>query len=68
MAEKLYTECLQTHPGMAQCRADLAVILMARGKRCDAIDHMRKYVKAAPGSAQSVQFSRIIEQFEPQCQ
>ncbi|MBT9559658.1 MAG: FHA domain-containing protein, partial [Myxococcales bacterium] len=28
-AEKLYKECLATHPGMIQCRGDLAVILMA---------------------------------------
>ncbi len=66
-AEKLYKECLATHPGMIQCRGDLAVILMAKGQRCEAIDQMRRYVKAAPGSAQAVQFARLIEQFEPQC-
>ncbi|MBT9560447.1 MAG: hypothetical protein IV100_30765 [Myxococcales bacterium] len=52
---------------MIQCRGDLAVILMAKGQRCEAIDQMRRYVKAAPGSAQAVQFTRLIEQFEPQC-
>ncbi len=66
-AESLYLGCLvadKTHLG---CRGDVAVILMARGKRCDAITHMRIYVKAAPKAAKSVQFRRLIEAFEPGC-
>ncbi|HIA03019.1 MAG TPA: FHA domain-containing protein [Myxococcales bacterium] len=67
LAEALYRQCLKTHSGMQSCRADLAVILMARGKRCEALRHMRRYVKSHPGSGKAVQFKRLIEQFEPQC-
>lgn len=67
LAEKKYRECLKMHPGMAQCRADLAVLLMARGKHCEALKHMRRYVKARPGASKSVSFRRMIETFEPQC-
>jgi thioredoxin-like negative regulator of GroEL len=67
LAEKLYRQCLKTHAGMASCRADLAVILMARSKRCEALKHMRKYVRSHPGSGKAIQFNRLIEQFEPQC-
>ena len=67
LAEALYRQCLKSHSGMQSCRADLAVILMARGKRCEALRHMRRYVKSQPGSGKAVQFRRLIEQFEPQC-
>ena len=67
LAEKLYAKCLAVHPGMASCRADLAVLLMVRGQRCPALKHMRRYVKSRPGSSKSAQFKRLIEQFEPQC-
>jgi hypothetical protein len=67
LAEKLYRQCLKAHAGMASCRANLAVILMARSKRCEALKHMRRYVKNHPGSSKAVQFNRLIEQFEPQC-
>ena len=66
-AKALYKKCIATHPGLASCRADLAIILMAQGSHCAAIRQMRRYVRARPGSGKAVQFRRLIEQFEPQC-
>ncbi|MFT7622971.1 MAG: pSer/pThr/pTyr-binding forkhead associated (FHA) protein/tetratricopeptide (TPR) repeat protein, partial [Myxococcota bacterium] len=67
LAESKFRACLKMHSGMTSCRGDLAVLLMARGKRCEALKHMRRYVKARPGSSKSAQFRRLIETFEPQC-
>ncbi|MEC8022847.1 MAG: FHA domain-containing protein [Myxococcota bacterium] len=67
-ATALYKKCLSTHGGMASCRSELAIVLMAQGKKCTALRHMRSYVKLRPGGSKSAQFRRLIEQFEPQCQ
>jgi pSer/pThr/pTyr-binding forkhead associated (FHA) protein len=67
-ATALYKKCLSTHGGMASCRADLAIVLMAQGKKCSALRHMRSYVRLRPGGSKAAQFKRLIEQFEPQCQ
>ena len=67
-AATLYKKCLSVHGGMANCRSELAIVLMAQGKKCTALSHMRKYIKLRPGGAKSAQFRRLVEQFEPQCQ
>ena len=68
LAKAKFTDCLKLHAGMAECREQLAVILMAQGSRCAAIKHMRRYVRARPGGSKTPQFKRLIEQFEPTCQ
>jgi len=66
-AEKLYRQCLKAHPGMASCRAALVPLLMSRGKVCDAVKHMRRYVKSYPGAKKTPSFKKLIETFEARC-
>lgn|GEM_PF-4596564 len=66
-AERLYKQCLSTHPGMGQCRAALVPLLMARGKICQAVKLMRRYVKAYPGAKKTPSYKNLIQRFEAQC-
>ena len=67
LAITLYGECLKLSPGNQKCRADIVPMLMAQGKRCTALKHMKRYVKSWPGAAKTPQFKRLIRDFEPQC-
>jgi pSer/pThr/pTyr-binding forkhead associated (FHA) protein/tetratricopeptide (TPR) repeat protein len=66
-AEKLYKQCLKIHAGMGSCRKGLVPLLMARGKICPAVRHMRRYVKAYPGAKKTPSYKNLILRFEAQC-
>lgn len=67
-ASKLYAQCLKVHSGMSSCRTGLIPILMARGKPCSALRHIRRHLKARPGGSKAPMYRRLLEMYEPQCQ
>lgn len=66
-AARLYKQCLRTHGGMSKCRTELIPILMTQGHRCEALTHMRRYVRSNPGGRSAEQYKRLIGQFEAAC-